>query len=117
MEMVVTPARHVHEMSGKVEGNVHRRARVWNLGLPYRPLKDVLLRMELDSHKRISFCLNGRDVLQPVHVPVYRQRVPEPLHSIPGEVVRCETKVVKVDGDSLSLQFPQHIRRSEPEHL
>ena len=26
MEMVVTPARHVHEMSGKVEGNVHRRA-------------------------------------------------------------------------------------------
>ena len=25
--------------------------------------------------------------------------------------------MVKVDGDSLSLQFPQHIRRSEPEHL
>ena len=29
MEMVVTPARHVHEMSGKVEGNVHRRAEQW----------------------------------------------------------------------------------------
>ena len=29
MEMVLTPARHVHEMSGKVEGNVHRRAEQW----------------------------------------------------------------------------------------
>ena len=26
MEMVLTPARHVHEMSGKIEGNMHRRA-------------------------------------------------------------------------------------------
>ena len=35
----------------------------------------------------------------------------------PGEVLRGETEMVEVDGDSLGLELSQHIWRGQTKHL
>jgi hypothetical protein len=56
---------------------------VGNSGLFLSPLKDILLRMELNANKRLIFSLNTRKILQVVAIIVVGQRIPKLIHSIP----------------------------------